>query len=89
MPQVIDAPETAQEERWQRDEEKTAPQSQMVVPQRKHSSVYALLRSAMGSLITRHPRPQADVRHPAQPFELPIERVAREHPFLFIKAMSG
>lgn len=89
MPQVIDVPEAVQEERWQRDEEKTAPQLPTIEPQRKRTSVYALLRSAVGSLIKHHPRPQSSVTHTTQRFELPIERVAREHPFLFITAMSG
>jgi hypothetical protein len=89
MPQVMDAPEVVREERWPWDEEQTALQSSMPEPQRKRTSVYAGLRSAMKSLINHHPRPQPDVTYTTQRFELPIDRVAREHPFLFIKAMSG
>jgi hypothetical protein len=40
-------------------------------------------------LTARHPRPQSHVTHPQQRFELPIDRIAREHPFLFIVGMSG
>jgi len=89
MPQIMDAPEAVQVERWAWDEEKTTRQSPMPEPQRKRTGVYAVLRSAVQSLINHHPRPQLAVTHTPQRFELPIERVAREHPFLFIKAMSG
>ena len=89
MPQVIEAPDAIQEEQWYQDEEKTAPQSPLVVPRRERTRVFAFVRSAVETLINRHLRPQPYVTHTMQRFELPIERVAREHPFLYIKAMSG
>jgi hypothetical protein len=89
MPQIIDVPEAVQEERWQRHQEQTVPQSPMIETQRERTRVYASLRAVVGSLMTRHLHPRADVIHTNQPFELPIDRTAREYPFLFTTAMSG
>jgi len=47
--------------------------------------VYALLRSAVKSLLSR--RPQSDTVHPARPFELPGEYTPQAYPILFITAI--
>ena len=89
MPQVIDAPEAVQGERWHQDEAKTAPQLAIAASQRPRLGFLAALWSAVTSWTARHARSQSHVTHLQQRFELPIERIAREHPFLFIVAMSG
>jgi hypothetical protein len=89
MPQVIDAPEAVQGERWHQDEAKTAPQLAITASQRPRPGFLAAVWSAVTSLTARHPRPQPYVTHTPQQLELPIERVAREHPFLIIVGMSG
>jgi hypothetical protein len=89
MPQVIDAPEAIQGERWHHDEAKTAPQVAIAASQRPRPGFLAAVWSAVTSLTARHARSQSHVTHTPQRFELPIERVAREHPSLFILAMSG
>jgi hypothetical protein len=89
MPQVIDVPEVIQEERWQPYEEKTAPLPLSTQPRRRRGGFLASLWSAVVSMSERYVRPQPRMVHSKQPFELPIDRIAREHPFLFIKAMSG
>ena len=89
MPQVIDAPEAVQVEQWHHDEAKTAPQVAIATSQRPRPGFLAALWSAVTSLTARHARSQSHGTHTPQRFELPIERVAREHPSLFILAMSG
>jgi hypothetical protein len=89
MPQVIDVPEAIQEERWQPYEAKTAPLPLIVQLQRGRRGFLASLWSAVVSMSERYVRPQPRVVHTKQPFESPIDRIAREHPFLYIKAMSG
>jgi hypothetical protein len=86
MPQVIDVPEAIQEERWQPYEEKTAPL--IAQPRRRRSGFVAALWSAVVSISKRYVHPQPHVTHTKQPFELPTDRIAREHPFLYITAMS-
>jgi hypothetical protein len=85
MPQSLDIPEAVEEERWPWDAEESTPQSPMREPQRARTSVYALLQSAMKSLLTRHP--QSDTVQPARPFALPREYTPQEYPILFITAM--
>jgi hypothetical protein len=89
MPQVIDAPEAVRERRWHHDEEKTAPLRPIIQPQHERTGLFTALWSGMTALLKRHSRPQPYITHTKQRFELPIERVAREHPFLFITAISG
>jgi hypothetical protein len=89
MPQVIDAPDAVQEAWRHQYAEKTAPPRPIIQPQRGRTGLFTALRSGMTALLKRHPRPQSSVTHTKQRFELPIDRVAREHPFLFITAMSG
>jgi hypothetical protein len=89
MSQVIDVPEAIQEERWQSLAEKTASLPLIARPRRRRSGFLASLWSAVVSMSERYVRPQPRVVHIKQPFELPVDRIAREHPFLFIKAMSG
>lgn len=91
MPQIIDAPEAIQAERWpqHQEEEKTTPLAASAASRCERPGFLAALWSAVTSLTARHPRPQPYVTHTPQRFELPIERIAREHPFLFIVGMSG
>jgi hypothetical protein len=89
MPQVIDAPDAVLEERWHQDEEKTAPLAAIAASRRARPGFLAALWAAVTALTTRHARPQSYGAHIQQPFELPMDRIAREHPFLYIKAMSG
>ena len=89
MPQVIDVPEAIQEERWQPSEAKTVPLPLSAQPRRRRSGFLASLWSAVVSLRERYVRPQPRAIHTKQSFESPVDRIAREHPFLYIKAMSG
>ena len=89
MSRVIDASEAVQEERWLQYEAKTAPLSSIAGLQHDCTSFLAALWSAVTSLTTWHARPQSHVAPIQQQFELPIDRIAREHPFIYIKAMAG
>jgi hypothetical protein len=86
MPRVIDAPEAVQEERWLQYEEKTV---SIAASRHERPGFLAALWSAVTSLITQHARLQPHVVPIKQRFELPMDRIAREHPFLYIKTMSG
>ena len=89
MPRVIDAPEAVQEERWHQYDEKTEPLLLVTQPQCGWTGVFTALWSGVTALLKRPAQSQPHVAHTKQRFELPIDRVAREHPFLYIKAMSG
>ena len=89
MPEVIDAPAAVQEEWRHPYGEKIESLSSITQPQHERTGLFTALRSGMTALLKRHPRPQPSVMHTPQRFELPIERIAREHPFLIIVAMSG
>jgi hypothetical protein len=89
MPQIIDAPEAVQEAWRHSYDEQTAPLRPVIQPQHRRTGLFTVLRSRMTALLTRHPRPQSSVTHTTQRFELPIERIAREYPFLFLLGMSG
>ena len=89
MPRVIDASEAVQEEQWHQDEAKTVPLSSIAEPQHDCTSFLAALWFAVTSLITQHARLQLHVAPSKQRFELPIDTIAREHPFLYIKTMCG
>jgi hypothetical protein len=89
MTEVIDAPAAVQEE-WQHPyDEKIDSLSSITQPHRDRRGVFAAWWSGVTRLLKHHPRLQPSVTHTKQRFELPIERIAREHPFLIIIAMSG
>lgn len=86
MPHIIDAPEIVWQESCQESVKTVQPLPSTLQPQRQRAGLFAALRAAVTVLSKRsvHRTPSVP-----QPFELPIDRVARQHPFLFIKAMSG
>jgi hypothetical protein len=89
MPQVIDAPQAVQAERWHAYEEKTAPLSSINESRRECHGFLATLWSAVTSWTTRHACSESYGAHIQQRFELPIDRIARKHPFIYIKSMAG
>jgi hypothetical protein len=89
MPRVIDASVAVQEERGYPYAEKTTPLSAVAELGDECTRFLAALWSAVTSLLPQHARLQPQVAYSKQRFELPIDRIAREHPFLYIKSMSG
>jgi hypothetical protein len=77
------------EERWHQDEAKTSPLAASAASQHPRPGFLATMWPAVPSLTARHARSQSHGTHIPQRFELSIERIAREHPFLIIIAMSG
>ena len=89
MPEVIDAPAAVQEEWRPPYDEKIESLPSITQPQHERTGLFTALWSGVTRLLKRHPRLQPSVTHTKQRFELPLERIAREHPSLFILAMSG
>lgn len=89
MLQVIDTSEASHVERWQHDAEKTAPLPGITQPAQRRIGLLGVLHAAVVSLSKRTTRPQPWVKYPQQRFELPIDRIAREQPYILIKAMAG
>jgi hypothetical protein len=88
MPQVIDAPEAVQAERWHAYEEKTASLSSIDEPRPARRGFLATVWSAVTSWTTRHACSELHDAHIQQQFELPIDRIAREHPFLYVMSLA-
>jgi hypothetical protein len=89
MPQTVDTPDIAWQASCQESIKTVQPLPSTVKPGCRQTGLLVALRTAMTWLSGwRVPCTPRMVTVP-QPFELPIDRVARQHPFLYIKALSG
>lgn len=90
MPHVLETSETLQEKTWQSSWDIAYPQSTPLPPRR-----YGLSRlfACLGALLTPRalyrPRRMAQQMSRPQAFESPVDRLARQDPFIYIKTMCG
>ena len=83
MPSVIEAPETVEEEYVEQSYETLAP---MPVPRREFITKLTALLANVAPLHKQHRNRQV-LRH--EKVEMPLDILAREHPYLYIQAMVG
>jgi hypothetical protein len=89
MSQMIEAPEIVRETHWPQYEPDARSLPPFSQPRRGYARLFSGLRGLMAAFSKRR------ARYPLRPgcqhhqFELPIDTLARQQPYLYIKAMSN
>jgi hypothetical protein len=90
MPHVIDDPDVLEHSTTTPDCDETQALPRVLPSARRgHPRLFAVLRGLFTTLRRRRtPREQPAIPR-TQPFELPMDILAREHPDLYLRSMSG